>query len=483
MYKRQALSAKAGVSGSFAEAAGGQLYKTICGTAVRLFKYLINDYYEEFCSTARYWVSTQLSVLAHGNGARQQATGLQDLYTAQVIPDEMLFLWNSGLGNLSHVLDEGKEPAEQRATLVLRFSQCIIGTLLKVDSHPTLTRFFTFRGIIARMLAMHLIGAPLSVLKLVSTTPREENQKRLKLVHSFFNHAEAAQTLRRASLVLQLSGGVEALTARLTETEPGEEPVLVRLAKGAAHDLVVERLRRLFAALHHDPVLEPAAATCVLLLTAADLVVRFDVFLRYPCKLCLMRRVWFPSTWCHNISEFLAEAAENLDVGVGRVLQQLAWAKGNEVAALGWLSSAPLQGVLQQLITEALSTSLPVERLLGHVKQWEMSKSTNLATASRNMIVVRFAKKREKLVKHIAAATGRLQRARRVNVTNMAWRANPSAAPLGKRYSQNYKPTRSAHSIGKLATPPKKQRMARGMARGMAHSTEGEGRAARVEAA
>ena len=53
-----ALSAKAGVSGSFAEAAGGQLYKTICGTAVRLFKYLVNDYYEEFCSTARDWVST-----------------------------------------------------------------------------------------------------------------------------------------------------------------------------------------------------------------------------------------------------------------------------------------------------------------------------------------------------------------------------------------------------------------------------------------
>ena len=112
-----ALSAKAGGSGAFAEAAGDQLYKTICGTAVRLFKYLINDYYEEVCSTARDWVSTQLSVLAHGNGARQPDTGLQDTYTAHVISDEMLFLWNSGLGSLSHVLDEGKEPAEQRASI------------------------------------------------------------------------------------------------------------------------------------------------------------------------------------------------------------------------------------------------------------------------------------------------------------------------------------------------------------------------------
>ena len=152
------MSAKAGVTGSFANASGGELYKTMCGTAVRLFKYLVNDYYEEFCSTARDWVSTQLSVLAHGNGARQPATGLQDLYTAHVIPDEMLFLWNCGLGTLSHVLDEDKDPAEQRATLAWRFSQFVIGTLLKVDSRPTLSRFFTFRGHIHRMLAMHLVA-------------------------------------------------------------------------------------------------------------------------------------------------------------------------------------------------------------------------------------------------------------------------------------------------------------------------------------
>ena len=85
----------------------------------------------------------------------------------------------------------------------------------------------------------------------------------------------------------------------------------------------------------------------------------------------------------------------------------LAWAKGSELLTLTLLSSAPPQSVLQQLLAEALSTSLPVERLPGHVKQWEMSKITNLATASRNMIVTRFAKKREKLVAHLAAVAGR----------------------------------------------------------------------------
>ena len=36
-------------------------------------------------------------------------------------------------------------------------------------------------------------------------------------------------------MVLQLSGGVEALTARHTDAVHGEEPVIVRLAKAAAH--------------------------------------------------------------------------------------------------------------------------------------------------------------------------------------------------------------------------------------------------------
>jgi len=83
---------------------------------------------------------------------------------------------------------------------------------------------------------------------------------------------------------------------------------------------------------------------------------------------------------------------------VGIVLQQLAWAQGTEALALGWLSSAPIQQLLQKQGEETLSTSLDVERQFGQVKQWEMSKSTNVATASRNMIVVRFANQREQLV-------------------------------------------------------------------------------------
>ena len=135
-----------------------------------------------------------------------------------------------------------------------------------------MTRFFTFRGVLDRMFTMHLIDMPPNVLCLLSTKPREENKKRVALVQGFFSHPEAPQVLRRSSLVLQLTGGVEALTA--TKPLAGEDPVIVCMVKGAAQGVVGTRLQRLFAAMHLDPVLDYGAAASVLLTTVADLVVR-----------------------------------------------------------------------------------------------------------------------------------------------------------------------------------------------------------------
>ncbi|MEC9253541.1 MAG: hypothetical protein VX863_01705, partial [Candidatus Thermoplasmatota archaeon] len=143
-----ALTAKAAVTGTFAATAGGELYKTTAGVAVRLFKYLINDYYEDFCTTAWDWVSNKLRVVAHGGGERDRHTattrGLRELYTSHVIGDEMMLLWNNGFGLLSHEVGAGVDPTDARLALVGRFARFMIEELLKVDSHPTVTSFFTF---------------------------------------------------------------------------------------------------------------------------------------------------------------------------------------------------------------------------------------------------------------------------------------------------------------------------------------------------
>ena len=127
-----ALSAKSGVVGSFAAAAGGDLYKTVAGTAVRLFKYIINDYYEEMVNNVRAWVSRQLRVLGPREGTGAAPSGFRELYTSHVIPDEMMLLWNNGLEGMLHQVGIGVDPKEERAELVVRFSRFIILHLLQV---------------------------------------------------------------------------------------------------------------------------------------------------------------------------------------------------------------------------------------------------------------------------------------------------------------------------------------------------------------
>ena len=105
-------------------------------------------------------------------------TALETLYTQHVFPQGMLDLWNNGLGAMRHRLKPGGDPVEERPRVVNLLVQWIVGHLLHVDSHPTLTRFFTFRGCTDRMLTMSLIDMPRHAFKVRSIKPRKENQKR-----------------------------------------------------------------------------------------------------------------------------------------------------------------------------------------------------------------------------------------------------------------------------------------------------------------
>ena len=176
------LTAKSAVIGRAAEVAGGTLHEHIAGVCVRLYKYLICDYYDEFASAAHDYVSRFLEVLPHSE-ADPAATGamarMQKMYTTHVIPDELVALWNNGLGRLCHVVRDGQNPLEERPRLVVAFVQFIVRFLLIVDSSPTLSRFFTFRSCGARMLTMYLLGIPEHVLQVRGVKPRKENQKRL----------------------------------------------------------------------------------------------------------------------------------------------------------------------------------------------------------------------------------------------------------------------------------------------------------------
>ena len=243
-------------------------------------------------------------------------------------------------------------------------------------------------------------------------------------------------------MVLQLSGGVEALTASIPKE--GELPLAVSLAKGAVHEIVVNRLRRLLAIMSSDAVLELGPTTGRLLATAADLKLRIEVFTKYPFSLCFLYRQWFPVKLLQSILEFLNEREEKLDVGVGLQLQGLGWAERCEMDAISWLASVPLQEFIEKVCSEALASSLEVERRMAQTKKWESSKATHAATASRNMICARFAKNREAKSLALATAMRRLERARHTTVGSLRWQERGSIRPEGVPWSSQWQPFQGA---------------------------------------
>ena len=96
------------------------------GAATRLWKHLMADYYEEFAVSAREYVSRCLTITCEPRPPNDEGSRrLQELYGKSVIPDDMLYLWNTGdLSQLAHALPlpHGADvSAEEHARLVHLF--------------------------------------------------------------------------------------------------------------------------------------------------------------------------------------------------------------------------------------------------------------------------------------------------------------------------------------------------------------------------
>ena len=191
---------------------------------MRLYQYALRDHYEDFVNSIRAWVYTSPDAL--GAEVAERAGSLQSVYGKRVIPDAML----------EHVAAVTSKPFASRSEEEQR-AICdnwirVLVDLLKPDDHPTLTRFFTFRCCIDRMLTMDIIGLPQAALKTTSSKPCEKNQKRLNNIQRFFKHKATTQLLRRDSLCLQLLGGVEALMANM-QKKPCGHRCLPRKRRGS----------------------------------------------------------------------------------------------------------------------------------------------------------------------------------------------------------------------------------------------------------
>ena len=294
--------------------------------------------------------------MGRGGSPRGVVTGhdrtvqLRTLYLDHVLPDKMLPLWNNGIARLTHVVREDQDPEEQRPRLVREFVQFIPTHLLHVDNAPTLSRFFTCRDAIDRMLLMDLIGMVPKALVVQRVNPRKENQKRLTSVRNFYKHLEARQLMKRISLTFQLTGGVEALLSEVPKE--GQTPPAVRLCCNAAVLLVHERLWRIVGSMAagDDPELDIGATVGVLLAVSMELIIRMRRFQEYPFALCRLSKKHFPVEQITHIHSFLNTPADRLDVGCGLQINRRAWECGSESLATLWLLSAPVQAMLDRLV-------------------------------------------------------------------------------------------------------------------------------------
>jgi len=165
-----------------------------------------------------------------------------------------------------------------------------------------------------------------------------------------------------------------------------------------------------------------------------------------------MSKRWFPGrAAAQHVHEFLATDPNQLDVGVGLQLYELAWSSGNktEIAAAAWLQSLPVQELLDKLAEVLLAHSLDVERRHAEVKQWEASKLSHIATVSRNAMTTRYLRWRDEMCDALQLHTRSLRRSVRTNIQALEWQQPTAVRPVGIRWSAS-----RSTSFGSEASEP-----------------------------
>ena len=255
-----------------------------CGVIVRLFKYLVSDYYSEFCMSLTKRVGQlRASVGDADDAARTRWGGLAKLYGESVFPQGLLECLNLGADTWEHRYAPGEDVPAASGAVHQRLAEVLRSRLLVVDEHPTLTRMFTFTPHVDALLLVCFLGIAEDLFRVQGVEPRPENQTRLVKVLRFLASPESWQWLRRASLSLRICDHVQRSCEKVRSED--SDPLLVRLAKGDVQELVDTDLRKVLSDLHLDERLDVGAAVTQLLGVATELTLRYREYSEYPYAL------------------------------------------------------------------------------------------------------------------------------------------------------------------------------------------------------
>jgi hypothetical protein len=406
----------------------------LCGTLSRLYKFLVPAYLDEFTAVLRNMVVATFRV-CHDTFSedtkRHQDTSqaLVALYGDAVLPPALMRLRNRDLSSMEHLCPAGTDervPRKDMFDLLLRL-------VWLVEEKPVITRFFLFAPCCFALLRMLLLGLPADVFSAGLLGLETESSKRLQAVKAFYSHPGTPKLLRRVCLCLRLTMFATSLAAKKKHRN-ADVPVIVALGRGEVQERTANLFATIVPLLTNDPVLDAADAFRALLLTLTHLVIRFDMYLRYPTKLWMLTRKYNQELYAIEILDFLHTDDKLLDAGYSALLKREAWSFGNNVEAdaVGYMMSTAVQSELAGLFLVATANSLDVERKHALDKQFETTKVTGCATASRNCIIRRYLAVRRDALHSKLDVQRSAKSALTLNVRAIAFERNPEMFTRGR---------------------------------------------------
>ena len=150
------------------------------------------------------------------------------LYGEEVIPADVVQLFNCQLGVLKHACANGTD----RDEIVRSFFATLRRLILVLEERPTVTRFWKFTACVNILLLVHLLNIDCRLaITLNRVKPQKENEKRLTRFYSFMEAANTGAILRARALCLRLTMHATSLTAQKAKLVEGQLPALVRLSQ------------------------------------------------------------------------------------------------------------------------------------------------------------------------------------------------------------------------------------------------------------
>ena len=246
----------------------------LCGTLVRLFKYVLPDYTEELSKGLSNQVLRMLRVVRPADAAAVPDGGdvllaakLQKLYGKDVLPDEVVELVNGPLrpGELNYVGNR------DRRQVARDLEEALYRKVIKVEERPQVTRFWAFTECCNVLLMCFILGIDSSWLETQTLVPRPEAKKRIERIRAYWDRLASPAELRAACLCLRLTILCTNITAKKSSGD--DTPTLVRLGKCEVQAETCRTLVEVLENLELDPVLN-RSATMLGLFKVASLLPR-----------------------------------------------------------------------------------------------------------------------------------------------------------------------------------------------------------------